>query len=144
MVDFPPITGLLLGFIFVLIGQIIVLIYYWFRRSFLHSRNFIQVTQPPSTTLYSDLKSHITAPESFLLVFGYLSFVWIFKLLPSSYYDLNGNIVWFHVFLQFITVDALIYGMHRVEHAWPRLYKASHKAHHVWINPRLYNAFNGR
>lgn len=142
--NFPSPIGLLLGFLFVFIGQVIVLLYYWIRRSLLGSSQFIQMSPPPSSTLWDDLKAHVTAPESFLLVFGYLAFVWMFRLLPASYYDLSGSVVWLHVLLQFVVVDALIYAMHRLEHAWPALYKKSHKAHHVWINPRLYNAFNGR
>lgn len=69
--------------------------------------------------------------------------MWVFGWFPSSYYDLEGRINWFQVLLQFAVVDFFTYLMHRIEHHFPDLYKYSHKAHHVWINPRLYNAFNG-
>lgn len=37
--------------------------------------------------------------------------------------------------------------MHMLEHSttklWPAFYQATHKAHHRFINPRLFDAFNG-
>lgn len=109
----------------------------------MHSTAFIQYKPPPTTTLRDDLVAHLTAPESFLLVFGYLASVWMLRLMPASYYDRASGVNWFHVLTQFVVVDAFIYAMHRLEHAWPALYQRSHKPHHVWINPKLYNAFNG-
>ncbi len=43
--------------------------------------------------------------------------------------------------------DALQTLMHMFEHwttkIWPAFYRATHKPHHVFINPRLFDAFNG-
>jgi hypothetical protein len=59
--------------------------------------------------LASDLWEHVASPEAFfsnievtmkcfstnvlmsIVVFGYLSFVWMFRLLPAAYYDTEGN-----------------------------------------------------
>jgi len=138
----PSPYGLFLGLGSVLVGQLVVLVYYFFRRSVLRSQNFIQLKPPPQTTLASDLYGHVTSPESFMLVFSYLSAVWMLKLLPASYYDLTGGVDPWLVFVQFVVVDGFTYAMHRLEHAWPALYVRSHKMHHHWINPRLYNAFS--
>lgn len=135
-------TGLLLGLGCVIVGQVIVFTYYFFRRTVLGSQNFLQYKPPPETTLANDLWSHLTSPESFMLVFGYLTFVWMMELLPKSYYQLGGSVNWWHVLMQFLVVDTFTYLMHRLEHAWPALYVISHKAHHHWINPKMYNAFS--
>jgi sterol desaturase/sphingolipid hydroxylase (fatty acid hydroxylase superfamily) len=142
----PSPYGLFLGYLFVVLGQAAVLLYYVVRRVLMHSRNFVQVKQVPST-LAADLLAHVSAPESFVLVFGeqkevcgakpalkpisgYLAVVWMFQLLPSSYYDLEGGVSVVQVVLQFLVTDLFTYGMHRLEHAWPALYQRSHKAHH--------------
>jgi sterol desaturase/sphingolipid hydroxylase (fatty acid hydroxylase superfamily) len=141
--SWPNSHGLLMGFLYVALGQVAVLFYYFARRNVLRSTDFVQKGGPPPSTLADDLWGHATRPESFFLVFGYLAFVWMFKLLPSSYYDYEAPVNWLHVFAQFVVVDGFIYAMHRLEHYWPALYQRSHKAHHVWKSPRLYNAFNG-
>lgn len=139
---FPSPRGLLLGLGCVVVGQVAVLAYYFVRRSVFKSQNFIQYSPPPTTTLADDLYSHITSPESFMLVFGYLTTVWMLNLLPPAYYVLGGSVSWWQVLLQLLVVDAFTYIMHRIEHAWAWLYIRSHKKHHHWINPRLYNAFS--
>lgn len=138
----PSPKGLLMGLGSVLVAQIIVLLYYIARKIVLKSST-IRVSPPPPTTLAEDLRAHVTAPESFFMVFGYLCAVWMFKLLPDSYYDLTAGVNWLHVLYQFLVVDFWTYVDHLIEHNWPALYKISHKAHHKWINPKLYNAFNG-
>ena len=46
--------------------------------------------------------------------------------------------------MQLLLQDGIQYLMHLVEHKLdPRLYKASHKPHHKFTNPRLFDAFNG-
>merc|ERR1711991_652820 len=135
-------AGLLFGLGSVLVGQVVVLAYYFVRRAILKDHEYIQLKPPPQTTLAADLLAHLTRPEPFALVFGYLSFVWLFDLLPESYYDLSGPVQWRLVALQFVVVDYFTYLAHRLEHSWPALYIRSHKSHHKWINPRLYNAFS--
>jgi sterol desaturase/sphingolipid hydroxylase (fatty acid hydroxylase superfamily) len=56
--------------------------------------------------------------------------VWMFQLLPPSYYDLEGGVNGFQLLLQFLVTDLFTYMMHRLEHLWPALYQRSHKAHH--------------
>jgi hypothetical protein len=65
----PSPYGLFLGFMFVALGQAAVLLYYVVRRVLMHSKDFVQIRQVPST-LAADLLAHVSAPESFLLVFG--------------------------------------------------------------------------
>jgi sterol desaturase/sphingolipid hydroxylase (fatty acid hydroxylase superfamily) len=159
--SWPSPYGLFLGLVSVLVGQVVVFLYYYLRREVLHSSNFVQVfflsfffcfknfslrfqvKQQAPQSLWLDLAAHVSAPESFLLVFGYLSFVWMFRLLPNSYYDLSGSISLWQLLLQFLVTDLFTYCMHRLEHAWPALYVRSHKPHHVWISPKMFNAFNG-
>ena len=103
----------------------------------------IQIRSPPDATLAADLYEHVTNPESFLMVFGYLTSVWMLRLLPAAYYDTASPLVWWHVAAQFVVVDIFTTAAHLLEHNWPSLYKRSHKMHHRFINPKLYNAFNG-
>ncbi len=56
--------------------------------------------------------------------------MWMFELLPPSYYDLAGGVSVAQLGLQFLVTDFFTYAMHRLEHAWPALYQRSHKAHH--------------
>ena len=99
---FPSPRGLLLGLGCVVVGQVAVLAYYFVRRSVFKSQNFIQYSPPPTTTLADDLYSHITSPESFMLVFGYLTTVWMLNLLPPAYYVLGGSVSWWQVLLQLL------------------------------------------
>ncbi len=140
----PSPVGLFLGLFSVAVGQVVIVLYYYVRRELLQSSNYIQVKQQePKTSLWTDLAHHVSAPESFLLVFGYLSFVWMFQLLPASYYDLSGPVSLWQLLLQFLVVDFFTYLMHRIEHIFPALYIRSHKPHHHWISPKMFNAFNG-
>jgi len=131
-----------MGFAGVLIGQIVVLLYYVVRRYGMKS-TYVQTRPPDYTTLLDDLKGHASAPESFFMVFGYLTFVWMWKILPPSYYDLNSPVNWFYVLVQFLVVDIFTFMDHLIEHNWPALYKRSHKSHHKFTTPKLYVAFNG-
>lgn len=45
---------------------------------------------------------------------SYLYTVWMFDLLPKSYYDLESPVVWWHVLAQFLVVDFLTYLSHRI------------------------------
>ena len=66
------------------------------------------------------------------------------NLMPTSYYSLEGGIVLWQVFAQLLLQDAVQYGMHMLEHGMStEFYKRSHKPHHRFTNPRLFDAFNG-
>eukprot|EP01125_Pyxidicula_operculata_P009479 TRINITY_DN3120_c0_g1_i3.p1 TRINITY_DN3120_c0_g1~~TRINITY_DN3120_c0_g1_i3.p1 ORF type:complete len:178 (-),score=12.32 TRINITY_DN3120_c0_g1_i3:268-801(-) len=67
----------------------------------------------------------------------------MFKILPDSYYDVNAPVNWLHVFAQFVVVDFFTFVDHLIEHNWVAFYQKSHKSHHKFIVPKLYNAFNG-
>jgi hypothetical protein len=43
----------------------------------------------------------------------------------------------------FLVVDVLTTASHLLEHNWAALYIRSHKMHHRFTNPKLYNAFSG-
>jgi hypothetical protein len=68
--SWPDHHGLLMGFAFVALGQLTVLVYYFMRRVVLRSTDYVQKGGPPPSTLAHDLLLHATRPESFLLVFG--------------------------------------------------------------------------
>jgi len=138
----PHPRGLLVGLMSVLLGQIVILIYYVLMRFVVRPRT-MQYRLPPGTTLKEDLWAHIAAPESFLMTFGYLAVTWMFGLNPASYYDYAAPLNWLHVLAQFLCVDFFIYVAHRLEHAFPDYYQRSHKFHHLFRQPKIYNAFNG-
>lgn len=160
--EWPDSKGLLFGFSCVGVGQVAVLAYYVLRRFGMHSKT-IQIRSPPDATLAADLWEHVASPESFLMVFGYLTSVWMFGILPPTYYDTEAPLVWWHVLAQFIVVDIATTLCHLIEHNWPAFYKISHKMHHRYAestpcqlvnshtlslsnrftNPKLYIAFNG-
>merc|ERR1712046_148181 len=58
-------------------------------------------------------------------------------------YEFEGGIQWHYVGLQLLLTDATQFAMHCIEHQFASFYKKSHKPHHRFINPRLFDAFNG-
>jgi sterol desaturase/sphingolipid hydroxylase (fatty acid hydroxylase superfamily) len=90
------------------------------------------------------LLTHLAQPEGFVMLGGYLIGTWMFGLMPASYYSFSGGINWFHVAAQLLIQDGIQFVMHFLEHKLdPRIYKASHKPHHRFTNPKLFDAFNG-
>jgi len=138
----PSPIGLCMGLGAVLVCQVLAFIYYAIMRVYVRPPT-IQTRELPTTTLLGDVISHVSAPESFTMVFGYLCLTWMFDIMPASYYDLETPVNWWNVLLQFLVVDFLTYLTHRIEHGIVSLYGKSHKPHHRFINPKLYNAFNG-
>lgn len=141
----PSPVGLSLGLLTVVVGQIFVCLYIIGRRSqVLGSLVSIQKVGPRPYDIMEGLKSHFFQPEGFLLLGGYLSITWMCGLMPPSYYSFAGGVNWLHVALQLIITDGVQYAMHYAEHkasAW--IYQQSHKPHHRFTNPRLFDAFNG-
>ena len=75
---------------------------------------------------------------------SYLTMTWMFGLMPQSYYSFSGGIDWIHVALQLLIQDLTQYLMHLVEHrASAAFYQVSHKPHHRFTNPKMFDAFNG-
>ena len=124
--------GLLLGLVSVTWGQVVTIAYHYVYNEIEWSIDEVNA-----------VKTYFSQPEGFLLLGGYLSAYWVSGYMPSSYYSFSGGIVWKQVLYQLIIQDALQYGMHRIEHLIPFLYKVSHKHHHTHREPKILDAFDG-
>eukprot|EP00520_Triparma_pacifica_P019077 CAMPEP_0118631704 /NCGR_PEP_ID=MMETSP0785-20121206/46_1 /TAXON_ID=91992 /ORGANISM="Bolidomonas pacifica, Strain CCMP 1866" /LENGTH=316 /DNA_ID=CAMNT_0006522411 /DNA_START=72 /DNA_END=1019 /DNA_ORIENTATION=+ len=91
------------------------------------------------------LFAHLTNPEGFLLLGGYLIIYWMSGMMNESYYNMKPVVPSVrNVFGQLALVDFLQYAAHRLEHIAPTwIYVASHKPHHRHHNPNLFQAFDG-
>ena len=146
-IGYPSPLGLTLGLITVVIGQISVLVYFcqWKigKLGTLPLRP-VQRCGAPSYKLIEAMKEHLSQPEGFVLLGGYLVASWMLGLMPSTYYSMTGGINWLHVAMQLLCVDAIQCLVHNCEHnVSKRLYRMSHKPHHRFTNPKLFDAFNG-
>lgn len=150
--EWPSPLGLSLGLAAVVVGHIFVLIYFILRRhgflnSLLGEPLSVQKKGPSKYDLLEGLTTHLAQPEGFVQLGLYLSGTWMFGLMPASYYSFHGGINWMHVAAQLLIQDFIQYVMHGAEHLSlkinPKLYAASHKPHHVFTNPRFFDAFNG-
>jgi len=143
--NWPSPVGLILGIMAVIVGQIFVLNYfYFFRKGMLGKITPIQKVGPPAYEFTEGLVTHLSQPEGFVMLGGYLIGTWIFGLMPPSYYCFSGGINIGHVIIQLLIQDFVQYVMHYLEHKLDaRIYRASHKPHHKFTNPRLFDAFNG-
>ena len=137
--------GLSLGISAVAIGQFFLLIYFRLhQQQYLGNTTSIQSRGAVKYNYAAALQNHLSQPGGFVLLGLYLSITWIFNMLPSSYYSFEGGIQYTRVALCLVVQDFLQYIMHRVEHvAHPKMYKISHKPHHKFTNPKLYDAFDG-
>jgi alternative squalene epoxidase len=142
---YPSPLGLSLGILAVIVGQISVLIYFWALQSGAVGKSLaIQKAGPPPYNFREGLMIHLSQPEGFVMLGSYLIGTWMFGLMPSSYYSFSGGINWSHVLLQLVAQDCIQCVMHYAEHKLDaRIYKASHKPHHKFTNPKLFDAFNG-
>mmetsp|Transcript_31572 Transcript_31572/g.79489 ORF Transcript_31572/g.79489 Transcript_31572/m.79489 type:complete len:266 (+) Transcript_31572:129-926(+) len=145
----PDPVGLCCGILSVICGQILVIAYhYWHVHSSYAKR--IQKSKgqepPPDTrkTFWQDCLVHLAQPEGFVLLGCYLVGTWMFNLLPASYYSWEGGVNPLHVFLQLVSQDCIQTIMHMGEHKIsPKLYQKSHKPHHRFLDPKMFDAFNG-
>jgi alternative squalene epoxidase len=110
----------------------------------------IQTKGSPQYEFLEGVMTHISQPEGFVVLTAYLSITWMFNMLPQSYYQFtnldgtSGTIQYKELIFCLIVQDAIQYVMHRLEHDLsPTLYQKSHKPHHKFLNPRLFDAFNG-
>jgi hypothetical protein len=141
----PSPCGLTLGIMAVVIGQLFTLLYFivW-RNGSLGSLETIQKEGAPKYVVLDGLLSHLAQPEGFVMLGGYLILSWMFGLMPSTYYSFSGGINWFHVIAQLLVQDFIQYLMHILEHNLHKtFYQLSHKPHHRFTNPKLFDAFNG-
>lgn len=146
--DSPKPLGLTLGIFAVAVGHVFLVPIFFLYRKGIFSQGQrpqpIQAKGEPTYMFLEGLRSHLSQPEGFVLLSLYLSLTWMFNLMPVSYYSFEGGIQWSRVFLCLCSQDGLQYLMHRLEHSIsPEFYKASHKPHHRFTNPKLFDAFNG-
>mmetsp|Transcript_25017 Transcript_25017/g.60189 ORF Transcript_25017/g.60189 Transcript_25017/m.60189 type:complete len:324 (-) Transcript_25017:285-1256(-) len=142
--SFPDWWGLWLGIRGVLWGHLVVFSYHYVRKRFFYpygSGGTIQQREP-NFDWQTELLGHATRPEAFFMLVPYLSITWMFKLMPESYYDMETPVSIFHVFLQFAVYDFITYCVHRLQHKVETVY-VTHKDHHAFINPHLFNAYSG-
>lgn len=145
--DKPRPLGLILGILAVVWGQIFVVGYQWARWKGSKMFGPLVPVQPNETRTYEfseGLATHLSQPEGFVLLGLYLALTWLFGLMPSSYYRFEGGVEFGKVAACLLAQDFFQYGMHRLEHGVSSaFYRASHKPHHRFTNPRLFDAFNG-
>lgn len=141
----PSPLGLSLGLLAVVIGQIFTLLYFYiWTKGQLGDLTPIEKEGAPSYSFFEGMQTHLAQPEGFVMLGGYLIISWMFGLMPSSYYSFSGGINWLHVIAQLLVQDLVQYLMHLFEHNFDkRLYRWSHKPHHRFTNPKLFDAFNG-
>jgi alternative squalene epoxidase len=141
--------GLLLGLLSVTTVQVLFTIpYYYLLRNNIINRPFIQIKRSTKQKpFWSGLVSHLSRIEGFVLLGGYLTFTWLFDLMPESYYDLNRSIfeveTFIDVLLQLLINDLYQTLAHLLEHEIAKLYKKAHKPHHKFTSPELFDAFDG-
>ena len=148
-IDSPKPLGLTLGIFAVFIGHVFLIpIFYLYSHGYLSGSGkkpqSIQTAGARKYFFSEGLQTHLSQPEGFVLLSLYLSFTWMLNLMPESYYSFEGHIQWSRVFSCLTIQDGLQYAMHRLEHSIsPEFYKKSHKPHHRFTNPRVFDAFNG-
>eukprot|EP00658_Telonema_sp_P-2_P047622 TRINITY_DN36230_c0_g1_i1.p1 TRINITY_DN36230_c0_g1~~TRINITY_DN36230_c0_g1_i1.p1 ORF type:complete len:421 (+),score=56.59 TRINITY_DN36230_c0_g1_i1:228-1490(+) len=141
--EWPSALGLSLGLLGVAVGQLFVLLYHWLRRARLFGGLTPVQAKAVEYEFGEGMMTHLAQPEGFVLMGAYLTITWMFRIMPDSYYNFYGGVQWPLVLLQLLVTDATQFGMHMLEHIFKNLYKKSHKPHHRFTNPRLFDAFNG-
>jgi|UniRef100_A0A8J9SSD0 sterol desaturase/sphingolipid hydroxylase (fatty acid hydroxylase superfamily) len=142
----PKPLGLVLGILAVAVGQVFVWIFFYlFKFGYLGTDpRSIQSKGAREYIFREGLLTHIGQPEGFVLLIGYLAITWMLKLMPQSYYSFEGTIQYKELFMCLVLQDGIQYTMHILEHiVSPAFYQMSHKPHHRFTNPRLFDAFNG-
>ena len=140
-----PALGLGLGISAVAVGQIVVSLYHWLRcKGSLGSCRAVQAAGAPQYSFQEGLLQHFSNPEGFALLGSYLSLTWLCDLMPPTYYSFEGGIAWRHVASCLLLQDMLQYMAHMAEHKISSaFYRHSHKPHHSFTNPKLFDAFDG-
>eukprot|EP01061_Rhynchopus_euleeides_P019709 TRINITY_DN32331_c0_g1_i1.p1 TRINITY_DN32331_c0_g1~~TRINITY_DN32331_c0_g1_i1.p1 ORF type:complete len:313 (+),score=103.78 TRINITY_DN32331_c0_g1_i1:52-990(+) len=142
--DWKPL-GLCLGLTSVAVSQAVAIAYQGVRfrqRETLQDKE-IQKGKSQKYDFWEGAVTHLSQPEGFVVLGGYLTASWMLDAMQSSYYSFEGGICWKTVAAQLLVQDAVQTVLHLIEHRFPWLYKASHKPHHRFLVPRLFDAFNG-
>lgn len=142
---YPSPVGLSLGLLAVVVGQVGLLYYFYCRRNgMLGEMVPIQSAGPRKYDFMEGMKTHLSQPEGFIILGSYLIGTWMMGLMPDTYYSFSGGIDPMHVFTQLLCVDFFQTVVHYLEHKInPYLYQISHKPHHRFTNPRIFDAFDG-
>lgn len=148
-VDSPKPLGLTLGIVATAVGQFwVCLFFFLFKFGYFHVAGdapvSIQTKGARPYVFAEGLRSHLSQPGGFALLIGYLSTTWMMHWMPESYYSFEGGIKWKETFLCLVVQDGIQYLMHYLEHVVsPTFYQISHKPHHRFTNPRLFDAYDG-
>ena len=148
----PSPVGLCLGLAAVAVVQVgVTLPYYYALRTGVIQRPFIQIKRKAgsksgdsSAGFFRGVLKHLSNPEGFVLLGGYLTGTWMFNLMPPSYYllwDSSPSLV--DVALQLLINDLYQTLAHMAEHQIKAIYKKAHKPHHKHTSPMLFDAFDG-
>lgn len=142
----PKPLGLFLGILAVAIGQIFVIFYHYLRVK-VSPPHLLVAVQRRGAQQYNfaeGVRTQIANPEGFVLLGVYLAGTWLGGIMPASYYDFSGGIDYLRLGACLALQDFVQYVAHRMEHVVSHeFYKVSHKPHHRFTNPRLFDAFNG-
>jgi len=140
----PSPVGLSLGLLAVLVAQIAVIAFHYARLAHFATRR-VQ-SDPRPYRFLEGVRSHLGNPGGVVMLAAYLSASWMFDMMPCSYYHFDGGVRWWMVFAQVTCQDFLMFVLHYFEHKGPlgpKFYQKSHKPHHRFVNPRLFDAFDG-
>ena len=143
--SWPSPVGLCTGIASVLVAQVFVLLYHSIHVTYCHKNKVVPIQKESlQYNFVHDMMGHLARPEGFFLLGTYLTVTWMFRLLPSSYYSFEGGVNPLLVFAQLVCVDFFMAIMHVAEHrVSPKIYQFSHKPHHRFLNPKLFDAFDG-
>merc|ERR1719478_1908703 len=134
----PKPLGLCLGLLAVAVGQVFVLCYQYLRWTGSKYTGKLVPVQPNEYRVYDykeAAQEHLSQPEGFALIGGYLTVTWMLHLMPASYYSFEGGVEWGKVAACLLLQDLLQYGMHRAEHKVSKVFsRAPHEPHHDFTN----------
>lgn len=140
----PSPVGLSLGILAALVAQLLVIAYHYARLRWTPTRR-VQ-TKPRPYEFLEGVSSHLANPGGVVMMVVYLCTSWMFDVMPCSYYSFEGGVRWWMVGAQICCQDLLMFLLHYFEHKGPlgpQFYQVSHKPHHRFVNPRLFDAFDG-
>ena len=87
------------GIFAVFCGQILVLAYHYWHVNYSKSRR-IQAEDAKVSPFWQGAIDHLSQPEGFILLGGYLSGTWLFNLMPATYYSWEGGFDVVHIAMQ--------------------------------------------
>lgn len=142
--NWPSPVGLTLGILAALTAQIVVILYHYVRLKWCATHRIQKDLRPYD--FKEGVTSHLGNPGGIVMMVVYLCATWMFDVMPCSYYSFEGNVRWWMIGAQIMSQDLLMFLLHYFEHKGPlgpKFYQTSHKPHHRFVNPRLFDAFDG-